>query len=128
MQGVVPWRRHVLGGHRRVPGDGEQLPREGGAGPSGDLKTLLQNLGVPEHVVVAEGHQHTGKTFVWQAFVGHEVADDGTLRLGTHWWGYHPEEDTPELASRLDLRKVHQYMRRVGLRVEEAGSVADFLA
>ena len=54
--------------------------------------------------------------------------DDGTLRLGTHWWGYHPEEDTPELASRLDLRKVHQYMRRVGLRVEEAGSVADFLA
>ena len=42
--------------------------------------------------------------------------------------GYHPEEDTLELASRFDLRKVHQYMRRVGLRVEETGSVVDFLA
>jgi len=60
--------------------------------------------------------------------VGHEVADKGTLRLWTRWWGYHPEEDTLELASRFDLRKVHQYMRRVGLRVEEAGSVVDFVA
>ena len=60
--------------------------------------------------------------------MGHEVADDGTLRLWTRWCGYHPEEDTLELASRFELRKVNQYMRRVGLRVEEAGSVVDFLA
>jgi len=99
-----------------------------GPGPPGDPRTLLQNLGVPQDVVVPEGHQHTGKEFVWEAFVGHEVADDGTLRLWTPWWGYHPEEDTLELASRFDLRKVHQYMRRVGLRVEETGSVVDFLA
>ena len=60
--------------------------------------------------------------------MSHEVADDGTLRLRTRWWGYLPKEDTQELNSRFDLRKVHQYMRRVGLRVEEAGSVVDFLA
>ena len=66
--------------------------------------------------------------FVWKAFVSHEVADDGTLRLRTRWWGYHPKEDTQELNSRFDLRKVHQYMRRVGLRVEEAGSVLDIFA
>ena len=60
--------------------------------------------------------------------MGHEVADDGSLRLLTRWWGYHPQEDTLELASRFDLRKVHQYMRLVGLRVENAGSVVDFLA
>jgi len=60
--------------------------------------------------------------------VGHEVADDSTLRLWTRWWGYHPEKETFELASRFDLRTVHQYMRRVRLRVEEAGSVVDFIA
>ena len=87
-------------------------------GPPGDRRTLPQSVGVPQDVVVPEGHQHTDKEFVWEAFVGHEVADDGTLRLWTRWWGYHPEEDTLELASRFDLRKVHQYMRRVGLRVE----------
>jgi len=97
-------------------------------GPPGDPQTLLQNLGVPQDIVVPEGHQHAGKEFVWEIFVGHEVAVDGTLRLWTRWWGYHPEEDTLELASRFVLRKVHQYMRRVGLRVEEAGSVVDFLA
>ena len=97
-------------------------------GRLGDPRTLLQNLGVPQDVVVPEGHQHKGKELVWEAFVGHEVADDGTLRLRTRWWGYHPEEDTLELASRFDLRKVHQYMRRVGLRVEETGSVVDLLA
>jgi len=97
-------------------------------GPSGDPKTLLQNLRVPQDILVPEGHQHTGKELVWEAFVGHEVADDGTLRLWTRWWGYHPEEDTLELASRFDLRKVHQYMQRVSLRVEEAGSAIDFLA
>jgi len=97
-------------------------------GPPGDPQTLLQNLGVPQDIVVPGGHQHTGKEFVWEAFVGHEVADDGTLRLWTRWWGYHPDEDTLELASRFDKRKVHQYMRRVCLRVEEAGSVVDFLA
>jgi len=78
--------------------------------------------------VVPEGHQHTGKEFVWAAIVGHEVADDVTLRLWTRWWGYHPDEDTLELASRVDLHKVHQCMRRVGLRVEEAVAVVDFLA
>ena len=60
--------------------------------------------------------------------MGHEVADDSTLRLWTRWWGYHPEEDTLELASRFDKRRVHQYMRRVGLRVEVAVAVVDFLA
>ena len=97
-------------------------------GPPGDPQTLLENLGVPQDIVVPERHQHTGKDFVWEAFVGHEVADDGSLRLLTRWWGYHPQEDTLELASRFDLRKVHQYMRLVGLRVENAGSVVDFLA
>ena len=97
-------------------------------GPPRDPQTLLQNLGIPQDIVVPEGRQQTGKEFVWEAFVGHEVADDGMLRLWTHWCGYHPEEDTLELVSRFDLRKVHQYMRRVGLRVEEAGSVVDFLA
>jgi len=97
-------------------------------GPPGDPWTLLQNLGVPQDVVVPEGHQHTGKELDWEAFVGHEVADDGTLRLWTRWWGYHPEEDTLEMKSRCHLRKVHQYMRWVGLRVEETGSVVDFLA
>jgi len=77
-------------------------------GPPGDPQTLLQNLRVPQNIVVPEGHQHKGKEFVWEAFVGHEVADDGTLRLWTRWWGYHPEEDPLELASRFDLRKVHQ--------------------
>jgi len=96
-------------------------------GPPGDPQTLLQNLRVPQDILVPERHQHTGKELVWEAFVGHEVADDGTLRLWTRWWGYHPEEDTLELASRFDLRKVHQ-MQRVSLRVEEAGSVVDFLA
>jgi len=61
-------------------------------------------------------------------FVGQEVSDDGTLRLWTRWWGYHPDEDTLEFASRFDLRKVHQCMSRVGLRVEEAVAVVDFLA
>jgi len=97
-------------------------------GPPGDPQTLLQSLRVPQNVVVPEGHQNTGKGFVWEAFVGREAADDGTLRLWTRWWGYHPEENTLELASRFDLRKVHQYMRRVGLPVEETGSVVDFLA
>jgi len=97
-------------------------------GPPGDPRKLLQNFGVPQDVIVPEGHQHRGKEFVWEAFVGHEVADDGTLRLWTRWWGLHPEKDTLELTSRFDLRKVHQYMRRVGLRVEETGSVVDFLA
>jgi len=97
-------------------------------GPPGDPQTLLQNLGVPQDIVVPEGHQHMGKEFVWEAFVNHEVADDGTLRQWTHWCGCNPEEDTLELASRFDRRKVHQYIRRVGLRVEEAGTVVDFLA
>jgi len=96
--------------------------------PPEDPQTLLQCLGVPQNVVVPEGHQLTGKEFVWEALIGHEVADDGTLRLWTRWWGYHPEEDTLELVSRFDLRKVHQYMRRVALRVEGTGSVVDFLA
>ena len=97
-------------------------------GPPGDPQTLLQVLGIPQDVIVPEGHQHTGKELVWEAFVGHEVADDGTPHLWICWWGYRPEEDTLELASRFDLRKVHQYMLRVGLRVKEAGSVVDFLA
>ena len=77
--------------------------------------------------MVPEGYPHTGKEFVWEAFVGNKVADDVTLRLWTRWWGYHPEEDTLLLASRFDLPKVHQYMRRVGLRVEEARPVVYFL-
>jgi len=97
-------------------------------GPPGDPETLLQSLGVPQNVVVPEGHQHTSKEIVWEAFVGHGVESDGTLRLWTRWCGYHPEEDTLELASRFDLRKVYQYMRRVGLLVEETRSVVDFLA
>jgi len=52
-------------------------------GPPGDPQTLLQNLGVLKDTVVPEGHQHTGKEFVWKAFVVHDVADDGTLRLWT---------------------------------------------
>jgi len=51
--------------------------------PPGDPQTLLQNLGVPQDIVVPEEHQHTGKGFVWEAFEGHEVADDGTRRLWT---------------------------------------------
>jgi len=77
-------------------------------GPSGDPQTLLQNFGVRQHIVVPEGHQYTGKDFVWEAFVGNEVSDDGTLRLWTRWWGYHPEEDTLELATQFELRRVHQ--------------------
>jgi len=50
-----------------------------------DPQTLLKNLGVPEDIVVPEGYQHTGKELVWEAFVGHEVADDGTLRQCTCW-------------------------------------------
>jgi len=52
-------------------------------GPLGDPQTLLQNLGVPKDIVVPEKHQRTGEELVWEAFVGHEVADDGTLRLWT---------------------------------------------
>ena len=96
--------------------------------PPGDPQTLLQNLGVPQDVVVPEGHQHTKNEFVWEAIVVHEVAEDGTLRFWTHWWGYHHGQDTVKLARRFDLRKVHQYMRRGGLRVEETRSVVDFLA
>jgi len=54
-------------------------------GPPGDPQTLLQNPRVPQDVVVLEGHQHTGKEFFWEAFVGHEVAEDGTLRQWTRW-------------------------------------------
>jgi len=97
-------------------------------GPPGDPQTLLRNLGVPQDIVSPKRQPHTGKEFAWEAFVGDEVADDDTQRLWTGWWGYHPEEDTLELASRFAPRKVHQYMRPVGLRVEEAGSVVDFLA
>jgi len=97
-------------------------------GPPGNPQTLLQSLGVPQNVLVPEGHQHTHKELVWEAFVGHEVADVGTLRFWIRWWGYHPEEDTLEVASRFDLRKVHQFMQRVGVPVEESGSVIDFLA
>ena len=75
-----------------------------------------------------EGNQRAGKELAWEAFVGQEVADDGTLRLWTRWCVYHPDEGTLESASRLDLRKAHQYMRRVGLRFEEAVAVVDFLA
>jgi len=50
-------------------------------GPPGDPQTLLQNFRVPRDIVVPKGHQRTGQEFVWEAFVGHEVADDGTLRL-----------------------------------------------
>jgi len=49
-------------------------------GPPGDPKTFLQNLEIPQNVVVAEEHQHTGKELVWKVFVGHEVAHDGMLR------------------------------------------------
>mgnify|MGYP000008370137 CR=1 FL=1 len=52
-------------------------------GPPGNPQTLLLNLGVPQDIVVPKGHQHTGKEFVWEAFVGHEVADDCTVRLWT---------------------------------------------
>jgi len=52
-------------------------------GPPGDPQTLLKNLRLPQDVVVPEGHQHTGKGFVWEAFVGNKVADGGTLRLWT---------------------------------------------
>jgi len=76
-------------------------------GPPGDPQTLLQNIGVPQDVFVPERHQHTGKEFNWEAFVRHEVADDSTLRLWTRWWGYRPDEDTLELASGFDLRKMH---------------------
>ena len=48
--------------------------------------------------------------------------------LWTRWREDHPQEDTLEIASRFNFRKVRPYMRRVGLRVEEAESVVDFLA
>ena len=38
------------------------------------------------------------------------------------------DEDTLELASRFDLGKVHQCMRSVGLRVEDAVAVVESLA
>jgi len=77
---------------------------------------------------VPKRHKHTGKEFALEAFVVHEVADDGKLHLCIRWSGYHPDEAALELASRLDLRMVHQYTRRVGLRLEEAVAVVDFLA
>jgi len=49
--------------------------------PLGDLQKLIQNLCVPEDDVEPEGHHKTGKELVWEAFVGHEVANNGTLRL-----------------------------------------------
>jgi len=102
---------------------------QGTAAPDrlGDLQKLIQNLGAPQDVVVPVGHHHTGRETVLEAFVGHEVADDRTLRLWTRWWVYYASEDTLELASRIDLRKGHQYMRRVGLLVEEAVAVVEFL-
>jgi len=62
--------------------------------PLGDPVTLLQNLWVPQDVVVPERHEKTGQELVQEAFAGHEVADDGTLSLWTRWWGYHPEKDS----------------------------------
>jgi len=38
--------------------------------------------------LVPERLKRRGKELVWEAFVGHEVADDVTLRLWTRWWGY----------------------------------------
>ena len=89
-----------------------------GPDPLGDPQKLIQNLGVPRDDVEPEGHEQTGKELVWEAFVGHEVADDGMRRMWTRWWDYHPDEDTPELERRFDLRKGHQVTRHVGLRVE----------
>jgi len=56
--------------------------------PLGDPQKLIQILSMPQNVVRPEGHQHTGKEFFWEAFVGHYVSEDGTLRLWTGWWGY----------------------------------------
>jgi len=38
--------------------------------PLGDPQKLIQTLGMPQDVVVPEGHQHTVKEIVWEAFVG----------------------------------------------------------
>jgi len=98
------------------------------ADPLGDPKKLIQNLGVPRGVVVPKGPQHTGKEFSWEALVGHEVSDHGTLRLRTRWRGCYPDEDTLDLASRFDVRGAHHFMRRVGLHGRETGAVVNFRA
>jgi len=54
-------------------------------GTPGDPQTLLQHLGAAQDIFVPEGDRQTGKKLVWEAFLSHEVADDGTLRLWTHW-------------------------------------------
>ena len=95
--------------------------------PLGDPQKLIRDFGVPSNVSVPENLKRTGKEFDWEALVVHEVAEYGTLRLWTRWWGYHADEDTLELSSLFHLRKVHQCMRHVGLRVEEAVADVDFL-
>jgi len=50
-------------------------------GPRGDPHTLLRNLRAPQDILVFDAHQHKIKKPVWEAFLGHEAADDGTLRL-----------------------------------------------
>jgi len=61
--------------------------------PLWDPQNLIQTFSVPQVVVVPERHLHTGKEVAWEAFVRQEVSDDGTLRLWTRKWGYHPDED-----------------------------------
>jgi len=127
-RGVVQPERHVLDGLQRVTGDNEQRPRDGCAGPTEGFDDAHAEPWSTLRHRVPEGHQHTCNQIVWAAFVGHKIADDGMLLLGTRCCGYQPEEDTLHLDIRLDLRKVHQYMRRGCVRDEEAESVGDFLA
>lgn len=87
--------------------------------PGGDLQELLRVRGNPQEVVVPDGHEATGKEFIWECFVGHEYDAEGRLRLWTRWWGYHPDEDTLELPSKFDRRKVDEYKRREGLPIED---------
>lgn len=83
--------------------------------PTGDLHELLRTRAPPQEAVVPDGHRSTGKEFVWESFVGHELDGDGNLRLWTRWWGYHPDEDTLEDADKFDARKVDEYRQKVGL-------------
>jgi len=96
--------------------------------PYGDIQEFIKSRGPPQDSVVPGAHQDTGREYVWEAFLGHEVAEDGTLLLRTRWWGYEADKDTLEPAQRFDRRKVDEYLQGVGLRVEEAVEAANALA
>jgi len=59
VRGVSPQRRHFLVRHRRMSGDGEQRPRDGGTGPAGGSADAPAELrGTPRRLGLQRASTH----------------------------------------------------------------------